>query len=195
LPGETGPDALARVLFGEADPGGRLPMSWPARFGDHPAHLASADPKVCDYAEGLLVGYRYYDEAGIEPLLPFGHGLSYADFAFSAIEAPASAGVTDTVALAFTVANVGERAGQEVAQVYVAPRAPRLPRPPKELKGFAKIVLKPGGSAQLKVELPPRAFAFYDPNAKAWVTEPGKYDLLVGRSAADIRLRATIELS
>src|SRR6185312_1043312 len=124
----------------------------------------------------------------------FGHGLSYADFAFSAIEAPASAGVTDTVALAFTVANVGERAGQEVAQVYVAPRAPRLPRPPKELKGFAKVALEPGGSAQVSLELPPRAFAFYDPDAKGWVTEPGTYDLLVGRSSGDIRLTATVEL-
>ena len=195
LPGETGPDALARVLFGGADPGGRLPMSWPARFGDHPAHLPSPDPKVCDYAEGLLVGYRYYDETKAEPLFPFGHGLSYGRFELSDLAAPATAGVADTVRLEFNVANVGERPGQEVAQVYVAPHAPRLPRPPKELKGFVKVMLDAGDTVRVAVDLPPRAFAFYDPDARAWVTEPGAYDLLVGRSAGDIRLAATIELS
>jgi len=195
LPGEMGPDALARVLFGDADPGGRLPLSWPARFGDHPAHALSPDPKVCDYAEGLLVGYRYYDEAKVAPLFQFGHGLSYARFELASLSVPSSATTDEAVRVEVTVTNVGDRAGQEVVQVYVAPRDPRLPRPPKELKGFAKVELAPEESRRVSLELPPRAFAFYDSDAKAWVTEPGEYDVLVGRSAGDIRLSATVVLA
>ncbi|MGH6986755.1 MAG: glycoside hydrolase family 3 C-terminal domain-containing protein [Caulobacteraceae bacterium] len=194
LPGEAGPDALARVLFGKAEPGGRLPMSWPARFGDHPAHVPGPNPKVCEYGEGLLVGYRHYDQADAPPLFPFGHGLSYARFEFSAASAPASAARGETVRVEATVTNHGDRPGREVVQLYVAPLSPRLTRPPKELKGFVKVQLEPRESRLVSFELPPRAFSFYDPALKEWVVEAGNYDLLLGRSAADVRLTQRLTL-
>lgn len=195
LSGETGPDALPRVLFGEREPGGRLPVTFPARFGDHPAHAASPDAALCDYAEGLGVGYRYYDAAGEAPLFPFGHGLGYTAFTLSDLQVPAEAVAGEPVRVRVRVENTGARAGSEVVQVYVAPQAPRLPRPPKELKGFAKVRLAPGESRQVELELGPRAFAFYDPEAAGWAAEPGAYDILVGRSAAETPLRATVRLA
>jgi len=194
LPGETGPEALAAVLFGDRDPGGRLPVTFPRRFGDHPAHALSPDPKVCDYAEGLAVGYRHFDAADTAPLFPFGHGLSYTAFELSDLDVPETAKAGAPVRLGLTVTNTGRRKGSEVVQVYVAPRAPRLPRPPKELKAFAKVVLDPGETRRLTLELEPRAFAPYDPETKSWPIDPGVYDILVGRSAGDIRLSGSVRL-
>lgn len=194
LPGESGPEALVQVLFGKAEPGGRLPVSWPARFGDHAAHALNVDPRICDYAEGLLVGYRYYDEAGVAPLFPFGHGLGYTTFEFSDLVAPSVAATNETVQVEVTVKNVGDRPGREVVQLYVAPLSSKVRRPPKELKGLCKVSLQPGSSRRLSLELRPREFAHYDPEIKRWVTEGGEYELLVGRSAADIRQRAKLTL-
>ncbi|WP_293680641.1 glycoside hydrolase family 3 C-terminal domain-containing protein [uncultured Phenylobacterium sp.] len=194
LPGEAGPDALAAVLFGERGPGGRLPVSFPRTFGDHPAHALSPDPQVCEYAEGLGVGYRGYDAGPASPLFPFGHGLAYTTFELSDLQAPAGARPGEAVQIAVTVANTGARAGAEVVQLYVAPRDPRLPRPPKELKAFAKAELAPGEARRLTLDLEPNAFAAWDTEAGGWVVDPGDYDLLVGRSAGDIALCATIRL-
>ena len=191
LPGETGPDALAAVLFGARDPGGRLPVTFPRAFGDHPAHRPGPDPRVCDYAEGLAMGYRYFDQNTVEPLVPFGHGLAYTTFAYKDLVVSPTAG---GVAVEVTVTNTGSRAGSEVVQVYVAPQNPRLPRPPKELKAFTKFILKPGQSGRVSLDLDPRAFAPYDPATKSWPVDPGDYDILVGRSAGDIRLRTTLRL-
>lgn len=191
LPGEAGPDALAAVLFGDRGPGGRLPVSFPRAFGDHPAHALSPDPLVCDYAEGLGVGYRGYDAAGTEPLFPFGHGLAYTTFEFSDLSAPATAKAGEPIEVAVTVTNAGERDGAEVIQLYVAPRAPRLARPPKELKAFAKVTLAPGESRRVTLALEPGAFAVWD---GGWTVDPGDSDLLVGRSAGDIRLTGTIRI-
>jgi beta-glucosidase len=195
LPGETGPDALAAVLFGARDPGGRLPISYPRAFGDHPAHALSPDPAVCDYAEGLGVGYRWFDASDVAPLFPFGHGLSYATFEHRDLEAPATAATGAPVRVEVTIANTGARAGQEVIQLYVAPKSPRLPRPPKELKAFAKVELAAGESRTVVLELEPNAFAAWDLDAKGWVVDPGDYEILVGRSAGDIRLSAPIRLT
>jgi beta-glucosidase len=194
LPGEAGPDALAAVLFGARSPGGRLPVSFPRAFGDHPAHAPGPDPLVCDYAEGLGVGYRGYDAAGAAPLFPFGHGLAYTTFELSELRAPPIASAGEAVSVAVTITNTGPGAGAEVVQLYVAPRAPRLARPPKELKAFAKLDLGPGEARAVRLELEPNAFAAWDPEAHGWVVDPGDYDLLVGRSAGDIRLTATIRL-
>ena len=194
LPGEAGPDALAAVLFGARGPGGRLPVSFPRTFGDHPAHALSADPQVCDYAEGLGVGYRGYDSQAAQPLFPFGHGLTYTTFELSDLTAPASARAGDRVAVAVTVANTGARAGAEVVQLYVAPRSPRLARPPKELKAYAKVELAPEETRRIALELEPNAFAAWEPDAAGWVVDPGEYDLLIGRSAGDIALSVTIRL-
>jgi beta-glucosidase len=195
LPGETGPDALAAVLFGGRDPGGRLPISWPRAFGDHPAHRIEPDPLVCDYAEGLAVGYRGFDQAEVAPLFPFGHGLAYTTFNLSDLSAPATATAGQPVTVEVTVANTGDRPGAEVVQLYVAPLRPRLPRPPKELKAFAKVRLAPGETRRITLALEPNAFAAWDLDAKGWVVDPGDYDLLVARSAGDIALTARVRLS
>jgi len=194
LPGETGPEALAAVLFGDRDPGGRLPVTFPRAFGDHPAHRVEPDATVCEYGEGLGVGYRWFDQADVSPLFPFGHGLSYTSFAMSDLTAPSNVTIGEPVRIELTVANTGARVGAEVVQVYVAPRAPRLPRPPKELKAFAKVRLAPGEKRRVTLELEPRAFAPYDPETGTWPIDPGDYDILVARSAADIRLMATVRL-
>ncbi|WP_293905462.1 glycoside hydrolase family 3 C-terminal domain-containing protein [Phenylobacterium sp.] len=195
LPGETGPDALAAVLFGAQEPGGRLPISYPRAFGDHPAHATGPDPLVCDYAEGLAVGYRDFDQTGVAPLFPFGHGLGYTTFTLSDLAAPATGVAGQAVTVEVCVTNTGAGTGSEVVQVYVAPQAPRLPRPPKELKAFAKATLAPGETRRLALELEAGAFATWDLAAEGWVVDPGAYDIRVGRSAGDIALIATIRLS
>jgi beta-glucosidase len=191
LPGETAPDALAAVLTGARGPGGRLPVTFPKAFGQHPAHRVEPDPKVCDYAEGLAVGYRWFDQEGVAPLFPFGHGLAYTTFELSELRAPSTARVGEALRVGVTVANTGDRAGAEVAQLYVAPVSPRLPTPPKALKAFAKVELAPGEVRTVTLTLDTDAFAYWD---GGWRTDPGAYDLLVGRSAGDIRLRARVTL-
>jgi len=195
LPGETGPDALAAVVFGERAPGGRLPVTFPRAFGDHPAHAPGPDPTVCDYAEGLAVGYRWFDAAPVKPLFPFGHGLAYTTFRISDLSAPETAVAGQPVRLDVTVANTGDRPGQEVVQAYVAALDSAVPRSPKELKAFAKVTLEPGEERRVTLELEPGAFAYWDVDAGRWRVDPGAYDILVGRSAGDIRVKATIRLT
>ncbi len=194
LPGETGPDALAAVLFGARDPGGRLPVTFPKAFGDHPAHQPNPDPLICDYAEGLAIGYRYFDAAPVRPLFPFGHGLAYTKFEITDLELPTTARAGASVSLRVTVRNTGDRPGSEVVQVYVAQLDPRLPRPPKELKAFAKVRLEAGETRVVTLSLEPRAFAPYDPDTGTWPIDAGAYDVLVGRSAGDIRVKGTVVL-
>jgi beta-glucosidase len=194
LPGEAGPDALAAVVFGDRAPGGRLPISYPKAFGDHPAHRLEPDPLVCDYAEGLAIGYRYFDSAPERPLFPFGHGLTYTTFGIADLRLPATASAGDPVMIEVSVTNTGDREGQEVVQVYVSQLEPRLPRPPKELKAFTKVRLAPGETRRVSLTLEPRAFAPYDPATKSWPVDPGDYDILVGRSAGDIRVKGTVRL-
>lgn len=195
LSGETGPEALAAVLFGDRAPGGRLPVTFPVAFGQHPAHRVEPEPKVCAYAEGLAVGYRWFDETGVQPLFPFGHGLAYTSFEMAGLQAPAQGRAGEGVTVSIEVANTGDRIGQEVVQVYVAPKAAALPRPPKELKGFSKVRLEPGERRRVEITLEPNAFAYWDVAGGAWRVDPGAYDLCVGRSAGDIRAVASLTLT
>ncbi len=183
-PGMEGGAALASILFGDVNPSGKLPYSSPKRLADSPAHALGAYPGEAteEYKEGLLVGYRWFDTKGVEPLFPFGYGLSYTTFTYAN---PRLEG--DTVRV--DVTNSGSRDGAEVVQLYVEPVAPRLPRPTKELKGFAKVALKAGETKTVAIPLDARAFAFYDPDRKAWLAEAGAYRLLVGPSSRDIRAR------
>jgi beta-glucosidase len=150
-----------------------------------------AAAKRAVYGEGIFVGYRGYDQAGIEPQFCFGHGLSYTTFEYADLTLAPATG-REAVTVSFTLRNTGPRAGAEAAQVYVGQRTPSVPRPPKELKGFAKVVLSPGETKKVTVILPPEAFAFWHPVRKAWVVEPGAFDILVGASSRDIRLRGSI---
>jgi beta-glucosidase len=194
LGGEEGPDATARILFGEASPSGRLPVTFPRRLEDTPAHGWYPGGAEVTYGEGLFVGYRHYDRAAAPPLFPFGHGLTYSRFAYEDLVVPETAIAGKSVTIAFTLSNVGEREAKETAQLYVHPRGPSVERPVKELKGFAKVALAPGESRRVTLTLDARAFSFWDPERGAWNAEPGSYDILVGGSAADIELQATVRL-
>jgi beta-glucosidase len=194
LGGEEGPDALARILFGQAEPSGRLPVTFPRRLADVGAHAWYPGGADAPYGEGLRVGYRHFDEAAEAPMFPFGHGLTYTRFVYADLEAPEEVRAGEPVEVGFTIRNVGERAGKETGQLYVRPRGPSVDRPVKELKGFAKVELAPGQQTRVTLTLDARAFAFWDPGKSAWVAEPGAYDLLIGGSAADIELQATVRL-
>ena len=194
LGGEAGPDAVARILIGEAEPSGRLPITFPAALADSPAQKFYPGGATVKYGEGLKLGYRHFDAGNEPPLFPFGFGLTYTTFAYEDVEAPETARVGDRVRVRFAIRNVGERRGMETAQLYVRPRGPSVDRPVKELKGFAKVMLEPSEAKYVQIDLDERAFAFYDPAQRRWVAEPGAYDLLIGGSAADIELQTTVRL-
>jgi len=147
------------------------------------------------YGEGIFVGYRYYDAKGIGPLFPFGHGLSYTSFEYGDLRVSETVKPGEPVSVSVTVKNTGDRAGKEVVQLYVRDMASSLPRPVKELKRFAKISLQPGESQTVRFELDSRALSFYDPERKAWVAEPGDFEVLIGSSSRDIRAVAAFKLA
>jgi len=194
FPGQEFGNALADVLFGDANPSGKLPTTFPKRLEDNPAFLnyPGENGQVL-YGEGLFVGYRGYDARDVEPLFPFGHGLSYTTFGYS--DASATADGSGTVVVEVDVTNTGERAGREVVQCYVRDVEARLARPPKELKGFTKVSLEPGETTTVRIVLDRRAFSFYDPGRASWVLEAGDFELLIGSSSRDIRTVATVTLS
>ncbi len=194
LGGEEGPDAVARILLGHAEPSGRLPVTFPRRLEDTPAHPFYPGGEAADYGEGLFVGYRHFDRGPEPPLFPFGFGLTYTRFTYADLETPETVRAGDPVEVSFSIANVGRRPGKETAQLYVRPRGPSVERPVKELKGFAKVSLAPGEATSVRFTLDARAFSFWDPARHAWIAEPGAYDLLIGASAADIELQATVRL-
>ncbi|HEX2953394.1 MAG TPA: glycoside hydrolase family 3 C-terminal domain-containing protein, partial [Bacillota bacterium] len=194
FPGLEGGRAIARILFGEVNPSGHLSVTYPKRLEDTPAFTNYPGGKQVHYGEGIFVGYRWYDARAIEPLFPFGHGLSYTTFEYGPVTAPQSAVTGEPVKVSFTLKNTGAIAGKEVVQLYLGDKEASVARPPKELKGFAKVSLEPGESNTVEFVLNERDFAFYSVEAKAWVVEPGEFDILIGSSSRDIRSKATIIL-
>jgi beta-glucosidase len=195
-PGSGGGAAIARVLFGDVDPGGRLPATFPRRERDLPT---AGNPRrypgvgdVVHYTEGLLVGYRWYDQRRIAPAFPFGHGLSYTRFAFRNLRIrPARRGVGARVSV--EVANTGRRTGVAVPQLYLGlPGAPRRLQPPLQLKGFESVTLRRGRRARVRFRLDSRAFSYWNARRDRWQAVPGCYRVLLGRSSRDIAARATI---
>ncbi len=194
-PGQEGGLAIARMLAGEFSPSGRLPMTIESRLEDNPtftnyyveAPMTKRGHSTLNvtYGEGVFVGYRGYEKSGVKPAYPFGHGLTYTTFEYSDISAKA---VKGGVEVAFTLTNTGDFDASEVAQVYVGEVNPTVPRPAKELKGYSKVFVKAGESAQVKVFLPKSAFAFYNVEVHDWTVNPGAFDINVGASVADIRL-------
>ncbi len=191
---ETG-HAVADVLFGDVNPSGKLPVTFPQRLEDNPAFINyPGENGQVHYGEGIFVGYRYYDKKGIAPLFPFGYGLSYTTFGYHNLQVNgAASGAEDQIVVNVDVTNRGNLAGQEVVQLYVHDEEAKVIRPVKELKAFAKVALQPGQTKTVSLSLNRQALAFYDPAAHDWVTEPGAFALLVGSSAADIRLRGRFE--
>ena len=195
--GQAGGAALADILFGQANPCGKLAETFPLKITDTPAYLnwPGGAGKV-RYGEGLFIGYRYYDARELPVLFPFGHGLSYTSFAYSNPRVSAKTfrdvdGLTVTV----DVTNTGNMAGKEIVQAYVHDRASGLVRPEKALKGFAKVALQPGETRSVAIKLDFRAFAYYHPQYRQWITEDGEFDILIASSSADIHhsLAVTLE--
>jgi beta-glucosidase len=198
-PGQEGGLAIARMLAGEFSPSGRLPMTIESRLEDNPtftnyyveAPMTKRGHSTLNvtYGEGVFVGYRGYEKSGVKPAYPFGHGLTYTTFEYSDLFAKA---VKGGVEVAFTLTNTGDFDASEVAQVYVGEVNPTVPRPAKELKGYSKVFVKAGESAQVKVFLPKSAFAFYNVEVHDWTVNPGAFDINVGASVADIRLHEQV---
>lgn len=191
--GQEGGNALADVLLGSHSPSGKLPVTMPLRWEDSPAFgRFPGDGKTLEYSEGIFVGYRWFDKRSIKPLFPFGHGLSYTTFEYSDLQLTAKGDAEVTVAL--NVRNTGRRDGAEAVQLYVDDVRSSAERPRHELKGIAKVFLKAGEKKTVSMTLKKDAFAFYDVRSSAWVAEPGEFNLLIGSSSRDIRLRTTYRL-
>jgi beta-glucosidase len=186
--GMEGGNALADVLFGNVNPSGKLPMTFPEKLDDSPAHAMASYPDenlLIEHKEDIYVGYRYFDTYDVEPAFAFGHGLSYTTFEYSDLSGePKDNGFE----ISFTITNTGEVTGKETAQIYVADDESSLPRPAKELKAFEKVELKPGASTTVKVHLGDDAFSYYDDQQGKWVKESGSFTISVGSSSRDIRL-------
>ncbi len=195
--GQAGGGAIADVLFGVVNPSGKLAETFPRRMEDTPAYLNyPGENGSVHYGEGMFIGYRYYDAKGLDVLYPFGYGLSYTTFDYSDLRVSARS-ITDTEGLTVSVevTNTGGVAGKEIVQVYVRDVDARLTRPDKELKGFAKVALEPGATKTVTIELDAHAFTYYDPAYQQWVTESGRFEILVGRSAADLCLSASVQMT
>ena len=195
-PGMENGNAVTDVLLGKVNPSGKLPVTFPVRLEDSPAYINASYPgsREVNYGEGIFVGYRYYDKRDVTPLFPFGHGLSYTIFAYSSLRSPRKIKIGQKIEVSLKVENTGTVAGKEVVQLYVSDLKSSLPRPPKELKGFTKVALKPGESQTVTFTLDERSLAFYDPHKKDWVAEPGEFEVLVGSSSRCIRVKAKFTL-
>jgi len=181
-PGQEGGNALARALFGDVNPSGRLPVTIPVRARDHAAWKNyPGENDTVRYAEGVFIGYRHFDRAGIEPVFPFGYGLSYTRFAYRKLRLSARrVRRGDPLRAEVEIRNTGRRAGQEVVQLYVRDVEAGVPRPPWELRGFQKVALKPGETRKATFDIEPRDLAFYDAAAGSWRIEPGRFEIRVG---------------
>jgi beta-glucosidase len=190
-PGQECGNAIAAVLCGDVNPSGKLPDTYPRRLEDNPTFINyPGESGWVLYGEGIFVGYRYYDTKKIEPLFPFGHGLSYTSFRYSNLKvSPLKVKAGEKISVSIDVKNTGKVTGKEVVQVYVSDIASRVPRPPKELKAFRKISLEPGETKTVDSTLDKEALSFYDPELKDWAAEPGEFEIRVGSSSRDIRAR------
>ena len=194
--GQEGGRALADMLFGKLSPSGKLPMTFERRAEDNPSFRTYSDQghQHVAWTEGVFIGYRGYEEKGMQPLYPFGYGLSYTTFSLSE-PIVSSDNKRGDISLSLTVTNTGTMAGAEVVQLYVGKdgESPVL-RPKKELKNFEKVMLRPGEQRTVTLTLSPDDFKYYDVNTHRWVTDPGRYHLFVGTSSADIRKTLSVEI-
>jgi len=200
-PGEQGGRALAQLLFGDVNFSGRLPATFERRWEDNPTHdsyYPKAGTLQVPYAEGVFMGYRGYDRRATTPLFPFGHGLSYTTYTFANLSVAAAPGGTPDdpkYVATFDVTNAGDRAGSAVAQLYVSPAQTQVVRPEKELKGFAKVELRPGETRRVSLPLDFRSLAYFDAAGRQWRADAGTYTVRVGGSSADLALSVPLALS
>lgn len=187
-PGMEGGNALAKIIFGQVNPSGKLPMSFPKVLEDEPAHKLGEYPGngvTVNYTDDIYVGYRYYDTYNVAPQFAFGHGLSYTNFKYSDLHVTTA---NKKAVVSFTIKNTGSVAGAEVAQLYVKQEKLNLPRPDKELKGFEKVFLKPGEERKVTITLNESAFQYFNDVKDQWQMDPGTFNFIVGSSSRDIRL-------
>lgn len=193
-PGQEGGWATADLLLGRTNPGGKLPVTFPVRLEDAPARAAGHPERMSQsaatYSEGIAVGYRWYDQQGIQPLFPFGHGLSYTQFAYSHLAVKRRG---DGVDVTITLRNAGSRGGAEVVQAYLGPPAgAQAEFAPKSLAGFERVELAPGQSRQVVIHIGARALSYWSAAKHDWVIAEGSREICVGSSSRDIRLRGGI---
>lgn len=191
-------NALASVLFGDVNPSGKLPFTFPVRLEDNSAHAVGeypGDGKEIVYKDGIFVGYRWTDKQKAKPLFPFGHGLSYTTFEYGkATTDKKQMSASDQITFTIPVKNTGAREGAEIVQLYISDLKSSLPRPVKELKGFKKVNLQPGEEQLISFTIDKEALSYYDDTRKEWVAELGKFEALIGASAGDIRSKVAFEL-
>jgi len=198
-PGMEGGTAIARAVFGDSNPAGKLPVTFPRALCDSPAHASQrtfpGDGRTVHYDEELFVGYRHFDKFGIDPLFAFGHGLSYTVFTYRDLQLDAThLAPEQALTVSLTVENTGQRAGAEVVQLYIGDRNPGEDRPPQSLRGFRKVWLEPGASQRIELLVPMSALDVFCPRDNAWRGKPGDYIARVGSSSRDIRLEANFSL-
>lgn len=195
--GEEGGHAIADIVFGDATPSGKLPFTFVKNLKDSPAYKEYSGMHLkTTYSEGIYVGYRYFDKYKVSPRYPFGFGMSYTRFGYSSLKVtPSSISPNQTVDVSLILHNLGSRAGAEVVQLYVHDGHSTVDRPVKELKGFARVDLKPGESKTVHLSLDRSAFSYYSTAKHAWVEDPGKFEVLVGDSSRDIKLQGSLELT
>ncbi len=195
-PGQEGGHALADIIFGEINPSGKLPITFPKRWEDSAVYETYPGIKeLADYKEGIFVGYRHFDKYDIEPLFPFGYGLSYTTFEYSDLQMSSpEISSTDTLTIKVTVKNTGSMTGDEVIQLYVSDLKASVEREVKALKGFARISLEPGTSKTHVFKLDQSHLSFYDVKRRKWIAEPGEFEVLVASSSRDIHLSGKFNL-
>lgn len=194
--GQEAGHAIGDILFGRQNPSGRTPVTFPKRWEDATAYGNYPGENLhVTYAEGIYVGYRGFEKRGVEPLFPFGYGLSYTKFDYSDLAVtPARAAPGQPVQVSLTVRNSGSRPGAEIVQLYLHDVKSSVDRPAKELKGFRRVELAPGQSQSVTMTLDRAALSFFSTERDDWVAEPGAFEVLVGASSQDIRLKGTFEL-
>jgi len=197
LPGQEGGTALAAILFGDVNPSGKLPDTLAASREDYPdfGNYPGANHQV-NYAEGIYVGYRHFDQAAIAPLFPFGYGLSYTTFGYDNLKLSQNKLSPDgSVTASVDITNTGKRAGEEVVELYIHDPRPQIDKPVRELKGFTKVALKPGETKTVQFTVQPRALAYFDTPGHQWKADAGDYEIQVGASSRDLRQKAELHLT
>tara|TARA_Y100001978_G_scaffold34226_1_gene30048 strand:+ start:1624 stop:2235 length:612 start_codon:yes stop_codon:yes gene_type:complete len=195
FPGQEFGNSLSDIIFGEVNPSGKLPTTFPKTISDTPAFATyPGEDLQMDYEEGLFIGYRWYDRENIEPLFPFGHGLSYTSFEYSNLRAIPPKGTSSVAAFEIDITNSGIMAGKEIVQGYVSVSNSNIERADKELKKFEKVSLEPGETKKLIFELSERDLSFWSTESNTWQVEPAEYVFEVGASASDIRETTSVWL-
>ncbi|MDE6567209.1 MAG: glycoside hydrolase family 3 C-terminal domain-containing protein [Lachnospiraceae bacterium] len=197
LSGQASGGAAVNLLYGKSNPSGKLAETFPLRLEDNPSYLNFPGTRYqVNYQEGIFIGYRYYDKKNMDVLFPFGYGLSYTSFTYDNLQlSKQEATDADTITVSVDVRNVGQRAGAEIVQLYVHNPDGEEIRPEKELRNFVKVFLEPGESKTVTMELNGRAFSYYHTEIHDWYAEDGEYEILIGASSRDIRLKQSIRIT